>query len=155
MNLAEAGALAAIMKDREVTAALNFQLQFTPAMVAVGEALARGLIGDVVDVEVRLVCKTPWEAWPFMGALDHIEIPLHSIHYLDWIRAHIGMPRAVYARSVGHPDYPGLADVKSSIILDYGCDLRCCLSLNHVHAGGPDHQSAEFRIEGTKPTLPR
>ena len=60
MNLAEAGALAAILKDREVTAALNFQLQFTPAMVAVGEALARGLMGDVVDVEVRLVCKTPW-----------------------------------------------------------------------------------------------
>ncbi len=148
MSHGEARTLAGNLMAREVTAAVNFQMQFTPAMMAIGEALTTGLLGDPVDIEVRVQCKTPWEDWPFMTGLDHIELPLHSIHYLDWIRAHVGMPRAAFALSLPHPDYPDRADARSSIVLDYGDRLRCCLSLNHVHKGGPDHESAEFRVEG-------
>jgi len=150
MSAGEAHELAAILSARQVTAAVNFQMRLTPAMVAVEEAVKRGLFGTVTEVEVRLACRTPWEDWPFMATLDHIELPLHSIHYLDWIRAVIGMPQAVYARALPHPDNPDRADARSSIILDYGDTVRCCLTLNHTHKWGPRHESCEFRVEGTE-----
>lgn len=149
-DIEDAGRLAQVLIDRNVTAAVNFQMRFTPSMVALSDALGKGLLGTIVELEVRIASRNPWEDWPFMRQLDHIEIPLHSIHYLDWIRAELGMPKSVYAKSVKHPDYPELSDTRTSMILDYGSALRCCLSLNHTFKWGPEHEAASLRIEGTK-----
>lgn len=150
VNLAEARQMSALLKQRDVTAAVNFQLQFTPAMLAVSDAIARGLFGEITEVEVHLACATPWDDWPFMRTLEAVEIPLHSIHYLDWIRASFGQPEKVYAKSLPHPAFPELADARSSIILDYGDSIRCCLSLNHTHRWGTKNEQATIRVEGTK-----
>jgi predicted dehydrogenase len=149
-GLDEAKKLAAILKGNEVTAACNFQLRFTPAMLAVADAVKKGMFGEINELEVRLACRTPWEEWPFMRHLEAVEIPLHSIHYLDWIRALLGQPEKVYAKSLPHPDHEGLADARSSIILDYGDAVRCCLSLSHTHKWGAKHEEATLRIEGAK-----
>ncbi len=149
-NLSEAHALAALLKQKNVTAAVNFQLQFTPSMLAVSNAIAQGLFGEIVELEVHLACATPWDDWPFMRMLEVVEIPLHSIHYLDWVRANFGLPEKVYAKSLPHPGYPELADARSSIILDYGDKIRCCLSLNHTHRWGTKNEQATIRVEGTR-----
>lgn len=149
-DLENAVRLARVLTERNVTAAVNFQMRFTPSMVALSDALSKGLFGKIVELEVRIASRNPWEDWPFMRQLDHIEIPLHSIHYLDWIRAELGMPRDVYAKSVKHPDYPELSDTRTSMVLDYGDAVRCCLSLNHTYKWGPEHEAASIRIEGTK-----
>lgn len=135
---------------RSITAATNFQLRFTPSMLAIRDAARKGLLGEIVDVEVRLAVYMPWELWSFIAQLDAVEIPLHSIHYLDWIRSLIGEPDSVYAKSVKHPRYASQADARSSIILDYGDRIRCALSLNHTYNFGPDHVEATIRVEGTK-----
>ncbi|MBB4053637.1 putative dehydrogenase [Devosia subaequoris] len=138
------------LQARSVTAATNFQLRFTPSMLAIRDAVRRGLLGDIVDVEVRLAVYMPWELWSFIPSLDAVEIPLHSIHYLDWIRSLLGEPESVFAKAVKHPRYPTLADARSSIILDYGDRVRCALSLNHTYNYGPKHVEATIRVEGTK-----
>ncbi|MBO9524640.1 MAG: gfo/Idh/MocA family oxidoreductase, partial [Sphingobium yanoikuyae] len=69
-------------------------------------------------------------------------------HYLDTIRALVGDPRSVFARSYGHPSSP-LTDTRTSAILDYGPTLRVTLSINHHHDFGRQFQDAAFRIEGT------
>lgn len=135
---------------RSITAATNFQLRFTPSMLAIRDAARRGLLGEIVDVEVRLAVYMPWELWSFIPHLDAVEIPLHSIHYLDWIRSLIGEPASVHAKSVRHPRYMNQADARSSIILDYGDRVRCALSLNHTYNYGPEHTEATIRVEGTK-----
>lgn len=149
-DLAEAGRIVAALEAGGITAAVNLQLRFSPMMLAVRDAIARGWIGDIVDVEVRLNCRTPWQLWPFMSALDAVELPMHSIHYLDLIRSLLGEPRGAFARSVPHPDHPTLKDARSSIILDYGPRARVCLSLNHTYRWGPRHEGAAIRIEGLK-----
>lgn len=149
-DLEDAVRLARVLAERNVTSAVNFQMRFTPSMVALSDALAKGLFGKIVELEVRIASRNPWEDWPFMRQLDHIEIPLHSIHYLDWIRAELGLPQGVYAKSVKHPDYPDLSDTRTSMVLDYGDAVRCCLSLNHTYKWGPEHEAASLRIEGTK-----
>lgn len=149
-DLAEATRIVAALEAGGITAAVNLQLRFSPMILAVRDAIARGLIGEIVDFEVRLNCRTPWQLWPFMSALDAVELPMHSIHYLDLIRSLLGEPRGAFARSVPHPDHPTLKDARSSIILDYGARARVCLSLNHTYRWGPQHEGAAIRIEGMK-----
>lgn len=147
---ATARRIVSALDARSITAATNFQLRFTPSMLAIRDAARKGLLGDIVDVEVRLAVYMPWELWSFIPHLDAVEIPLHSIHYLDWIRSLIGEPGSVYAKAVKHPRYANQADARSSIILDYGDRVRCALSLNHTYNYGPDHIEATIRVEGTK-----
>ena len=75
-------------------------------------------------------------------------MPYHSIHYLDAIRGIAGEPCGVYCRSVAHPGLPRLKDARSSIILDYGSQLRCSLVLNHTHRAGPKHRASQLVVEG-------
>jgi predicted dehydrogenase len=149
-SLAEARQIVELCHRRTFTAAVNFQLRFTPMMLAVRDALARGLLGELLDVEVRLVCRTPWQLWPFMSDLEHVEVPMHSIHYLDFIRSLLGEPRSVMSRSVPHPAHPSLRDARTSTILDFEAPVRCSLSLNHTYQFGPEGESATIRIEGTR-----
>lgn len=146
---ATARRIVATLDARNITAATNFQLRYTPSMLAIRDSARRGLLGEIVDVEVRLAVYMPWELWSFIPPLDAVEIPLHSIHYLDWIRSLIGEPDSIYAKSVRHPRYARQADARSSIILDYGDRVRCALSLNHTYNFGPEHVEATIRVEGT------
>lgn len=147
-DLAEATAIRAECRRKELSAAVNFQLRFSPMMLALRDAMARGLLGRVVELEVRVNCRMPWELWPFLQNLPRMELALHSIHYLDAIRSLLGEPRAVWCRTVKHPDAPKLASSRSTMILDYGDDVRCALTVNHHHAHGPRHAASELRVEG-------
>lgn len=149
LNLAEADAIRSVCRERDLTAAVNFQLRFSPMMLAVGDAIARGLLGELVDIEVHLNLVTPWHLFPHLNDNPHVEIVSHSIHYLDTIRAMIGDPVSVFARSYGHPSSL-LTDTRTSAILDYGPTLRVTLSINHHHDFGRQFQDAAFRVEGTK-----
>ena len=118
-------------------------------MLAVRDALARGLLGDLIDVEAHLAIDTPWDLFAFLKGLERVEIAVHSIHYLDLMRGFLGDPRGVHAKTIGHPNST-MAQTRTSAILDYGESARCTLSVNHNHAFGRRHQVAEFRFEGTE-----
>lgn len=149
LNLAEATAIRAVCRERRLIAAVNFQLRYSPMMLAVADAIVRGDLGDLVEIEVHLNLVTPWHLFPHLNDNPRVEIVSHSIHYLDAIRALAGDPQAVFARSYGHPSSP-LADTRTSAILDYGDRLRVTLSINHHHDFGRQFQDAAFRVEGTK-----
>jgi predicted dehydrogenase len=149
-DLADATRIREVCRRKRITAAVNFQLRFSPMMLAVSDAIERGLLGRIVELEVHVNCRMPWELWPFMESLRRMEIALHSIHYLDCIRSMLGEPRSVFARTVKHPAAAKLASSRTSAILDYGDDVRCCLSVNHHHAHGPKHQTSSMRIEGER-----
>jgi predicted dehydrogenase len=148
-DLEAARAIRDMCRQRRLVAAMNFQLRFSPNVLALRDLLQRGLLGDVVDVEVRLQVRQPWETWAFMRGLPRLEVLYHSIHYLDTIRMLIGEPRGVYCRAVGHPKLREYADPRSSIILDYGDAIRCSLTLNHTHVFGEKHRTSMLKIEGT------
>nr|VFJ87566.1 MAG: Predicted dehydrogenase [Candidatus Kentron sp. LFY] len=149
-NLEDARQIRGRCRDKHLTAAINFQLRFSPMMLAVRDAMERGLIGDIIDVDIHLNLRDPWETFLFMLQMDRIEILVHSIHYLDWIRSLLGNPRGVYARTIRHPSFPDLRDIRSSIILDYGDATRCCLSLNHTHEFGSRHELSRVQVDGTQ-----
>jgi predicted dehydrogenase len=119
-------------------------------MLAIRDFIRRGELGDLVDVEVHLNLDTPWDLFPFLLQESRVEILAHTVHHLDLVRLFLGDPQSVYARTVKHPRYPKLASTRSSIILDYGEMIRCCLSINHCHRYGALHSTATVRVEGTE-----
>jgi predicted dehydrogenase len=149
-NLEDARRIRQLCRERGHRAAVNFQLRFSPALLAMRDALRRDLLGDVLNLEINLHTWTPWDLFPYLKRIPRAEILVHSIHYFDWIRALLGEPKGVYARTLGHPRFPEIKSTRTAAILDYGDQMRCCLSINHNFAFGPKHQSAALRIEGTR-----
>jgi predicted dehydrogenase len=150
LDLADATRIRAACRRKRLVAAVNFQLRFSPQMLALRDAVERGLLGRLVELDVHVNCRMPWELWPFMESLARMEIALHSIHYLDLIRSLLGEPRRVYARTVKHPSARKLTSSRTSAILDYGDEVRCSLSVNHHHAHGLKHQTSQLRLEGLR-----
>lgn len=148
-DLDEATAILKLCRERNLRAAVNFQLRFSPMMLAVADALRRGWLGKLIDVEVHLNLVTPWELFPFLNGMPRVEIAVHSIHYLDLIRALMGNPSGIHARSIGHPS-TDLAQTRTSALIDFAPDQRVTLSINHNHDFGRKFQDASFRFEGTE-----
>lgn len=149
-DLADARRILAICRQRRLAAAINFQLRFSPNMIALRDVLARGTLGDLVDIEVRVNLYTPWPYWAFLKGIPRLEVLLHSIHYLDLIRCIAGEPRGVYCRAVPYPGLTDYPDVRSSVILDYGDLIRVGLTHNHAHNFGPRHAMSQLKVEGTR-----
>lgn len=148
-DLDEASAILKLCRAKHLTAAVNFQLRFSPMLLAVADALERGWFGRLIDVEVHLNLVTPWHLFPFLKGMPRVEIAVHSIHYLDTLRALLGNPVGVHARTMGHPS-TDLAQTRTSAIFDFEPGQRIALSINHNHDFGRRFQDASFRIEGTK-----
>jgi predicted dehydrogenase len=148
-DLQEATAILDLCRGRRLVAAVNFQLRFSPMMLAVADALRRGWLGRLVDVEVHLNLVTPWHLFPFLKGMERVEIAVHSIHYLDLIRGLLGNPTGVHARTLGHPSTE-LAQTRTSALLDFDADQRVTFSINHNHDFGRQFQDASLRFEGTE-----
>lgn len=148
-DLDEAGKIVSICESKDIRAAVNFQLRFSPMMLALKDAADKGLLGDIVDFDAWLALDTPWHLWEFLLKSPRVELSLHSIHYLDFIRSLLGNPQGIHAKTMGHPSSK-IAQTRTSAILDYGDEKRCALSINHNHSFGRRFQACEFRICGTK-----
>jgi predicted dehydrogenase len=148
-SLAEARRILAVCRARNLTVALNFQLRFSPNLIAIKALVDRGFFGEIIDVEVRTVTYTPWELWSFMRGIPRLEILYHSVHYLDTVRHLLGEPRGVFTRTTRSQE-PEYADVASATLLDYGPSRRVIVHAFHAHAPLPDHAMSELRIDGTR-----
>ncbi|SFU18352.1 Gfo/Idh/MocA family protein [Sedimentitalea nanhaiensis] len=149
-DLEQAREIGKICRKKGLKAAVNFQLRFSPMMMAARQAIETGQIGELLEIEVHLNIFTPWTLFPFLIPMERVEIAVHSIHYLDTIRALAGNPVGVFARSMRDPRAADFAQTRTSVILDYGDTLRSVMSINHNHQAGRKFQSAWFRIEGTE-----
>ncbi len=149
-DLVDARRIVAICRERKLCAAVNFQLRFAPNMLAIKDAFERGVFGDLLDVEVRINLRTPWNYWAFLKGVPRLEVLMHSIHYLDLIRSLMGEPRGVYCKGVRHPAMPDYSDTRTSIVLDYGDTIRCSLTMNHAHTFGGRYSMSQLKIEGMR-----
>ncbi len=150
-DLIDARQILRICRERELAAAVNFQLRFAPFIIAARDLIERGAIGELYDVEFRVQVNTPWHLWGFLFPLPRVEILYHSIHYVDLIRSFCGTPQSVYAKTLSHPTAPDLrGGTRSMIIMDYGDNPRVNVMTNHSHAYGAEKQQSYVKFEGGK-----
>src|SRR5450759_3299024 len=149
-TLVQARSIRDICRTKKMVGAVNFQLRFAPPVALARAMVRKGQIGEVIDMEVRMTCYTPWQMWPFLEKTPRVEILHHSVHYIDLIRSFLGDPNGVYALSTRHPLAPRLASTRSTIIMNYGDMVRANIETDHGHAYGPKHQESFVKWEGTK-----
>ncbi len=149
-NLEEAKAILALVKEKNITAAVNFQLRYAPYILAAKKLIADGSIGAINDIEVNVNVFTPWHLWNFLNDAPRVEILYHSIHYIDLLRNLLGNPKSVYAKTTKHPSMAQLASVRSNIILNYGEMIAANILTNHCHNYGLPKQQSYIKIEGSK-----
>jgi len=149
-NLSAAQRILDTCRERRLIAAINFQLRFCPNVLALRDLLEQQQLGELTDIEVRVVDRQPWQQWSFLENAPRLEVLYHSIHYLDTIRMLAGEPRGVYCRTATHPSLQVFRDTRSSIILDYGDRIRCSLTLNHTHRQDATHRASFLKVEGTR-----
>jgi predicted dehydrogenase len=149
-NFKQAKAIRDLCHKRNFIAAVNFQMRYAPYVLAAKSLIDQGAIGNVHDMEVRLTVNTPWHMWGFFETIPRVEILYHSVHYLDLMRAFLGEPSGIYAKTVKHPKTQKLASSRSTIILDYGDTIRANIEANHGHEFGLTHQESYVKWEGTK-----
>lgn len=151
-DLAGATALRERLQARGIRGAVNLQLRHAPAVVALRALLASGAIGDPVDLEMRVVCRMPWEIWPFLRGMPRMEVLMHSIHYLDLVRAILGEPARVWCAIAGDPRAPELAETRSTTAMTFGRDRRAVITTFHHHDAPAGHEASHLRVEGTRGT---
>ncbi len=139
-----------LCRQKNLVCGINFQLRQAPYMIQLRKMLAEGLIGDVYDLDWRVVTLQPWGLWTFLNDKERCEINYHSIHYIDAVRSILGDPKGVWCKTMKSPKAPNLTQTASTIILDYGETLRVNISTNHGHDYAPDYQESCVKIEGTK-----
>lgn len=148
-NIAQAQEILKVCRERKLDAAINCQLRYAPFVVAARKLINEGVIGDLLDMEMRLNVFTPWHLFPFLENIPRMEMLYHSVHYVDLIRSFLGEPRSMMARTVPHPDLPKLTSVSSTLIMDYPDSVRVQITDNHMHNFGPKHQESYLKWEGT------
>lgn len=148
-DLAQASEILKLCRSKALIAAVNFQLRFSPIMLAIADAHQRGWLGDMIDVDIHVNILTPWHLFPFLKGMPRIEIAVHSIHYFDLLRSFLGNPSGIHARTMGHPKSE-MAQTRTSALFDFGPGIRTTMSVNHDHAFGQKFQDAGFKFEGTQ-----
>lgn len=149
-DLEEARTLLRLCREKSLLAAVNFQLRFSPNVLALKNAVARGLIGQIVNAEVRVNVHTPWHLWDFLKGIVRHEILYHSVHYLDLLRSLLGEPRGVFCKVTKNPELADYSDTNAAVILDYGEHLGCTVTTFHGHDYGSRHAMSQLKLEGTK-----
>jgi predicted dehydrogenase len=152
-NIGEARTIRDLCRSKRLLAAVNFQLRFAPCVMAARDLVARGAIGELHDVEVRVTCHMPWELWTFLFGVPRMEIVYHSIHYVDLVRSFFGDPSGVHCKTVKHPKQMKLASTRTAIAFDYGDVRRATITTNHGHEFGLRHQESYLKLEGTNGAL--
>ncbi len=150
-DLKQAEAILSLCRQKELAAALNFQLRYAPFMIAAHDMIDRGLIGELYDIEARIQVTTPWHLWEFLYPVPRMEILYHSIHYVDLLRSFVGNPSGVYAKTINHPASTQIVGgTRSTIIMDYDHNPRVTISTNHNHIYDIEKQESFFKFEGSK-----
>jgi predicted dehydrogenase len=134
----------------QVKLAVNQQLRYEETVFATRRVIEMGWLGTPLQVSVTLSGLMDWTIWPWMSDLGHIELPYHSIHYLDTIRYLIGEPDLVWGIGGGAPGRIAPRAATSTLtMMRFGRDgPRAYVDANHdVTRGGGD---SVLRVDGTE-----
>ncbi|MBI1332005.1 MAG: gfo/Idh/MocA family oxidoreductase [Armatimonadetes bacterium] len=149
-TLNQAEEILRVCDEKNIRAAVNFQLRWAPYTLALKSLLDQGALGELLDLEFKVNVHTPWAGWPFLELAPRMEMVYHSIHYTDLTRDLLGEPHKVWARAIKHPDAPKLESTRSCLYFEYGDQLRATINTYHAHKAGPKHQQSYLKLEGTK-----
>jgi predicted dehydrogenase len=135
-----------------VLLAVNHQMRWDAGIAASRDLVAQGALGTVTEAQIQVSVSTPLHLWAWIAESPHLDIKIHSTHYLDALRSILGDP--VWVTSV-HGRYPEQAPVQgetvTKTVLEYPDGHQALVATNHYNQHGEPY--AEFRFLGTEGML--
>jgi predicted dehydrogenase len=152
--LSKAQAIVDLCEQRHIHGSINLQLRYAPYILALKDAIRRGWLGDrITTIEIHVNVLTSWSSWPFLASVPRLELPYHSVHYVDLVRDLMSPyePTAVHCRTSRHAAMPELSSVRSSFSLEFEHDPSLYVNIytNHHHRWGQKHAQSYILVEGT------
>ncbi len=152
MDYATAVAVVETAEAADVLLAVNHQMRWDAGIAASRDLVAQGALGRVTEAQIQVSVSTPLHLWAWIAEMPHLDIKVHSTHYLDALRSILGDP--IWVTSV-HGRYPEQAPVVgetvTKTVLEYADGVQALVATNHYNEHGTPY--AEFRILGTEGTL--
>lgn len=132
-----------------VKQAINQQMRWDGGIRAAKNLIAQGTIGTPTDAQIQVSCATPWHMWPWLAAVDRLEVMFHSLHYLDAMRFLFGNPAWVTSRHARYLKQGNVkGETKTITVLDYDSGLQALVAVNHYNEWAEPF--ATFRFIGTE-----
>ncbi|MFN8377414.1 MAG: Gfo/Idh/MocA family oxidoreductase [Anaerolineae bacterium] len=132
-----------------VKQAINHQMRWDGGIRAAKNLIMQGYIGTPTDAQIQVSCATPWHMWPWLAAVDRLEVMFHSIHYLDSMRFLFGTPSWVTSRHARYANQGSVkGETKTITVLDYDSGLQALVAVNHYNEWADTF--ATFRFIGTE-----
>lgn len=136
-------------KAAGVKQAINHQMRWDGGIRASKNLILQGVIGTPTDVQIQVSCATPWHMWPWLAAVDRLEVMFHSIHYLDSMRFLFGNPAWVTSRHARYANQGAVkGETKTITVMDYDSGLQAMVAVNHYNEWAETF--ATFRFIGTE-----
>ncbi len=135
-----------------VLLAVNHQMRWDAGIAASRDLVAQGALGAVTEAQIQVSVSTPLHMWAWIAEMPHLDIKIHSTHYLDALRSILGDPTWVTSIHGRYPEQaPVVGETMTKTILEYPDGVQGLVATNHFNEHGTPY--AEFRILGTKGTL--
>lgn len=131
--------------------AVNQQLRFTETVAAAKAMVDQGWIGDPFEITWDFHVYTPWEVWPWIQDLPHLDINQFTIHPLDSVRYFLGNPKYVYGTQAREPGQPQKGETRTITVLEFEGETRAFL--RSFHKNRTNDPRAVFRLDGTEGSI--
>ena len=135
-----------------VLLAVNHQMRWDAGIAASRDLVEQGAIGTVTEAQIQVSVSTPLHLWAWIAEMPHLDIKVHSTHYLDALRSILGDPIWVTSIHGRYPEQdPVVGETVTKTVLEYDDGHQALVATNHYNQHG--EPSAEFRFLGTEGML--
>ncbi|HKZ91212.1 MAG TPA: Gfo/Idh/MocA family oxidoreductase [Candidatus Limnocylindrales bacterium] len=135
-----------------VLLAVNHQMRWDAGIAAARDLVAQGALGTVTEAQIQVSVSTPLHLWAWIAESPHLDIKIHSTHYLDALRSILGDPEWVTSVHGRYPEQaPVIGETVTKTILEFADGVQGLVATNHYNQHGAPY--AEFRLLGTEGTL--
>ena len=135
-----------------VLLAVNHQMRWDAGIAASRDLIAQGALGKVTEVQVQVSVSTPLHLWAWIAGSPHLDIKIHSTHYLDALRSILGDPVWVTSIHGRYPEQaPVIGETVTKTVLEHADGTQGLVATNHYNQHGAPY--AEFRFLGTEGAL--
>jgi predicted dehydrogenase len=135
-----------------VLLAVNHQMRWDAGIAASRDLVRQTVLGRVTEAQVQVSVSTPLHLWAWIAGSPHLDIRIHSTHYLDALRSILGDPEWVTSIHGRYPEQaPVIGETVTKTVLEFADGVQGLVATNHYNQHGSPY--AEFRFLGTEGML--
>ncbi len=145
-TMAEARTMVEEAARAGIVLAVNQQMRWDPMIRETRRLQNKGLLGRILNVSLDESVYTDWAQWTWIPPASHLDLMLHSIHYIDSLRYLFGEPDWMFSTTGKFPGQKEVAETRSFSTFGFSGGLIARINVHHNN--WTDDQVMNWRVEG-------